>query len=105
MSDDDKFGDLDSTRRKGLETMEAVYGFDMSDGPGDFFAYTADHLFADIWNRPGLSIRDRRLLLIGLLAGRGCDGDRGIGPAQQTRGRTPPFAGLSSSLPVSRARV
>ena len=73
MSDDDKFGDLGSTRRKGLETMEAVYGFDMSDGPGDFFAYTADHLFADIWNRPGLSIRDRRLLLIGLLAGRGAN--------------------------------
>ena len=73
MSDDDKFGDLDSTRRKGLETMEAVYGFDMSDGPGDFFSYIADHLFADIWNRPGLSIRDRRLLLIGLLAGRGAN--------------------------------
>nr|WP_166390642.1 carboxymuconolactone decarboxylase family protein [Nocardioides ochotonae] len=51
--------------------MEQVYGFDMSDGDGDFFRYTADHLFADIWNRPGLSDRDRRLLLIGLLAGSG----------------------------------
>ena len=38
---------------------------------GDFFRYTADHLFADIWSRPGLSDRDRRLLLIGLLAGTG----------------------------------
>jgi 4-carboxymuconolactone decarboxylase len=43
----------------------------MSDGQGDFFRYTADHLFADIWNRPGLSDRDRRLLLIGLLTGTG----------------------------------
>jgi 4-carboxymuconolactone decarboxylase len=68
---EDKFAGLDETRRKGLETMEEVYGFDMSDGPGDFFGYTADHLFADIWNRPGLSMRDRRLLLIGMLAGRG----------------------------------
>jgi len=68
---DEKFTELDETRRRGLETMEAVYGFDMSDGPGDFFAYTADHLFADIWNRPGLTMRDRRLLLIGMLAGRG----------------------------------
>lgn len=59
------------TRRRGLETMEEVYGFEMRDGPGDFFRYTADHLFADIWNRPGLSHRDRRLLLIGLLAGQG----------------------------------
>ncbi|WP_134738967.1 carboxymuconolactone decarboxylase family protein [Nocardioides sp. 503] len=66
-----KFDDLPETRRRGLERMEAVYGFDMTDGQGDFFAYTADHLFAEIWNRPGLSDRDRRLLLIGLLAGNG----------------------------------
>jgi 4-carboxymuconolactone decarboxylase len=43
----------------------------MTDGTGDFFRYTADHLFADIWNRPGLSDRDRRLLLIGMLTGTG----------------------------------
>ena len=64
-----KFEDLPEVRRRGLERMEQVYGFEMTDGTGDFFAYTADHLFADIWNRPGLSDRDRRLLLIGLLAG------------------------------------
>jgi len=64
-----KFDDLPEVRRRGLEKMEQVYGFEMTDGAGDFFAYTADHLFADIWNRPGLSDRDRRLLLIGLLAG------------------------------------
>lgn len=64
-----KFDDLPETRRRGLEKMEEVYGFEMSDGVGDFFRYTADHLFADVWNRPGLSNRDRRLLLIGLLAG------------------------------------
>jgi 4-carboxymuconolactone decarboxylase len=58
-----------STRQRGLDTMAQVYGFEMQDGEGDFFGYTADHLFADIWNRPGLSTRDRRLLLIGLLAG------------------------------------
>lgn len=68
---DDRFADLPETRRRGLERMEAVYGFTMSDGDGDFFGYTADHLFADIWNRPGLSDRDRRLLLVGLLAGQG----------------------------------
>ena len=66
-----KFDDLPETRRRGLEKMEQVYGFDMTDGSGDFFGYTADHLFAEIWNRPGLSDRDRRLLLIGLLAGSG----------------------------------
>ena len=66
-----KFDDLPEARRRGLEKMEEVYGFDMTDGAGDFFGITADHLFAEIWNRPGLSDRDRRLLLIGLLAGTG----------------------------------
>jgi 4-carboxymuconolactone decarboxylase len=58
-------------RRLGLETMGMVYGWDVADGPGDFFHYTVEHLFADIWNRPGLSTRDRRLLLVGLLVGDG----------------------------------
>ncbi|MGB0100543.1 MAG: carboxymuconolactone decarboxylase family protein [Nocardioides sp.] len=65
------FEDLPDPRRTGLEKMEEVYGFEMTDGTGDFFGYTADHLFADIWTRPGLTDRDRRLLLIGLLAGTG----------------------------------
>ena len=66
-----KFEDLPEKRRIGLEKMEDVYGFEMTDGAGDFFGITADHLFADIWTRPGLTDRDRRLLLIGLLAGSG----------------------------------
>lgn len=66
-----KFADLPETRARGLRRMEEVYGFEMSDGSGAFFDYTADHLFADIWERPGLTTEQRRLLLIGLLAGRG----------------------------------
>ena len=58
-------------RRRGLAKLTEVYGWEFADGPGDFFRYTADHLFADIWSRPSLSTRDRRLLLIGLLAGTG----------------------------------
>jgi 4-carboxymuconolactone decarboxylase len=76
--DPDKFNDLPEQRARGLRKMEQVYGFDMTDGSGDFFAYTADHLFADIWNRPGLSDRDRRLLLIGLLSGQGAPDVLGI---------------------------
>ncbi len=66
-----KFDELPEVRRRGLEKMEEVYGFEMTDGAGDFFRYTADHLFADVWTRPGLSDRDRRLLLSGMLAGTG----------------------------------
>jgi 4-carboxymuconolactone decarboxylase len=73
-----KFDDLPDERRRGLERMEQVYGFDMTDGQGDFFRYTADHLFADIWTRPGLTDRDRRLLLIGMLAGQGAADVLGI---------------------------
>lgn len=61
----------DDTRRRGLDMMSKVYGWEMQDGPGDHFAVTADHLFADIWSRPGLSIRDRRLLLLGALTAQG----------------------------------
>jgi 4-carboxymuconolactone decarboxylase len=63
----------DDRRQRGLDMMRQVYGWDVQDGPGDFFGLTVDHLFAEIWTRPGLSVRDRRLLLIGLLIGQGRD--------------------------------
>jgi 4-carboxymuconolactone decarboxylase len=66
-----KFDGLPEARRRGLEKMEQVYGFEMNDMEGDFFRYTADHLFGEIWQRPGLSDRDRRLLLIGMLCTHG----------------------------------
>ncbi len=87
---DDKFADLPETRAKGLRKMEEVYGFDMSDpgdAGGDFLRITVDHLFGDIWQRPGLSDRDRRLLLIGVLAGQGAADVLGIQvPAAHTNG-------------------
>ena len=58
-------------RQRGLARMSEVYGWEFQDGPGDFFGYTADHLFADIWSRPGLEDRERRLLLVGMLAAQG----------------------------------
>lgn len=54
-------------RSRGIERMGEVYNFEVGDGPGDFYGYTLEHLFGDIWERPGLSMRDRRLLLIGLM--------------------------------------
>ncbi|MGV9675717.1 carboxymuconolactone decarboxylase family protein [Nocardia sp. NPDC003482] len=61
----------DDRRKRGLAKMSEVYGWEVSDGPGEHFAVTVDHLFADIWSRPGLSIRDRRLLLLGALTAQG----------------------------------
>ena len=38
-------------RRAGLEKMAEVYGWEVSDGDGDFFGYTVEHLFGEIWQR------------------------------------------------------
>ncbi|WP_019929124.1 carboxymuconolactone decarboxylase family protein [Nocardia sp. BMG111209] len=55
---------MDELRRKGLETMNQVYSWDMPDMPGEYFALTVDHLFGTVWNRPGLSRRDRRMMTL-----------------------------------------
>ncbi|WP_326950786.1 carboxymuconolactone decarboxylase family protein [Amycolatopsis sp. NBC_01307] len=68
MTDDDR-------RRRGLEMMDAVYGAGFSetlpDEASPMLAETIDHLFGAIWARPGLSIRDRRLLVLGATAALG----------------------------------
>jgi len=58
---------MDELRRKGLEKMNEVYAWEMPDVPGEFFALTVEHLFGRIWTRPGLSMRDRRMMLIAVL--------------------------------------
>ncbi len=62
---------MDETRRKGLTKMNEVYGWDMPDLPGDYFALTVDHLFADIWSRPGLSMRDKRIMTLSVVTASG----------------------------------
>ena len=64
---------MDELRKKGLEKMNEVYGWEMPDMPGEYFALTVDHLFGTIWSRPGLSMRDRRMMLLGVLAAQGMD--------------------------------
>ncbi len=64
---------MDELRKKGLAKMNEVYGWEMPDMPGEFFALTVDHLFGSIWTRPGLSMRDRRMMLLGVLAAQGMD--------------------------------
>jgi 4-carboxymuconolactone decarboxylase len=58
---------VDELRRKGLEKMNEVYAWEMPDMPGEYFALTVDHLFGTIWTRPGLSMRDRRMMLLAVL--------------------------------------
>lgn len=65
--------DMSEVRRRGLDKMKEVYGWDMPDMPGDFYKYTIEHLFGTIWTRPELSLRDRRLLLLGAVSALGLD--------------------------------
>ena len=62
---------MDDIRRRGLDKMNEVYGWEMPDMPGDYFALTVDHLFADIWSRPGLSMRDKRLITLSVVTALG----------------------------------
>lgn len=66
--------DADELRRKGLAKMNEVYGWQMPDQPGEYFALTVDHLFADIWSRPGLSMRDKRLITLSAVTAFGLPG-------------------------------
>jgi 4-carboxymuconolactone decarboxylase len=73
VTDTEDARDPDSSRAKGIAKMEEVYGFsvDPDDIPGPYAAFTVDHLFGEVWTRPELDIRDRRLMTIGALASQG----------------------------------
>lgn len=55
-------------RKKGIETFTKVMQFAPPDLPPDtFLDATIEHLFADVWARPGLGVRERRLVTLTLL--------------------------------------
>lgn len=59
-------------RERGMATMGDVYAWgQVPDVPGEYFSVTAEHLFGDIWNREGLTVRERRLMLFGVIAALG----------------------------------
>ena len=63
----------DELLTRGLAMMDEVYGPGVSEmtAPVADFPFPSEtirHLFGEIWNRPHLSVRDRRLLVIGVTA-------------------------------------
>jgi len=60
-------GDADA-RARGIAEFERVMASSPPEVTDPFLEATVDHLFADVWSRPGLSPRDRRLVTIGMLA-------------------------------------
>jgi 4-carboxymuconolactone decarboxylase len=62
-------------QKKGREMFEAVYGGITAIPEGSendpFIELMLDNLFAKIWSREAMSIRDRRLVIIGIAAAMG----------------------------------
>jgi 4-carboxymuconolactone decarboxylase len=68
-----KHRDPGSARARGIAKMQEVYGFSVDPDTiaGPYVAFTVDHLFGEVWTRPELDNRDRRLMTIGVLAALG----------------------------------
>jgi 4-carboxymuconolactone decarboxylase len=60
-------------RKRGVEMLEEVYAGDVTAPPeGNVFTdVMLEQVFAEVWSRDVLSIRDRRLLLLGIIAEKG----------------------------------
>jgi 4-carboxymuconolactone decarboxylase len=63
---------MDELRQKGLAKMNEVYSWEMPNIEGDpYFDLTVDHLFGTIWSRPGLSMRDKRIMTLSIVTAMG----------------------------------
>jgi len=69
--------DSKDPREQGKALMRDVYGWDF-EPTKEFEKQTVDHLFGEIWAQGKLSVRDRRLLLIGMCAGSGLEDVAGL---------------------------
>lgn len=60
-------------RKKGAEMLKEVYAGDVVAPPeGNVFTdIMLEQVFAEVWSRDVLSIRDRRILLLGIIAEKG----------------------------------
>jgi 4-carboxymuconolactone decarboxylase len=65
----------DSQRRaRGAEMLKRVYAGDVNVPPAGASAFAdlmLEQLFAEVWTREALSIRDRRLIIMGIIAEKG----------------------------------
>ena len=61
-------------RQRGLAKFQEVYGDNLAapaSGAMDFFDLMIDQLFGEVWTREELSVRDRRLVTMGVIAALG----------------------------------
>ena len=58
-------------RSVGPEMYRTVLGKKSPKSPEGIREFTINHLFANVWSRDGLTIRERRLMTIAILAAQG----------------------------------
>ncbi|MBY0277467.1 carboxymuconolactone decarboxylase family protein [Candidatus Binatia bacterium] len=64
----------DDKRERGARKMEDVCGMPAPPaGFGRFVDLTVEHLFGEVWGNEALSVRDRRLVVLGILGALGDD--------------------------------
>ena len=63
----------DNALERGKAMYETVYPMTANPEPSDWERIMYEDLFGGVYQRPGLSIRDRRLMIIGIAAAHGID--------------------------------
>ena len=61
-------------RKRGAEMLQKVYAGDVvvpPEGQNAFADLMLEQVFAEVWTRPALPVRDRRLLIMGVIAALG----------------------------------
>jgi 4-carboxymuconolactone decarboxylase len=71
MTDDDR-------RQRGKDLMRQVYGWDVDHVEGPFVESTVDHLFGEVWSQGKLTVKERRLMLIGAAVASGMEDVAGL---------------------------
>ncbi len=64
----------ETRRERGIAKFNEVYRGDIPappEGASDFFDLMLEQVFAEVWTRPALAQRDRRLLIMGIIAALG----------------------------------
>jgi len=69
--------DATERREAGKAKMREVYGWDF-EPTKPFEVQTVDHLFGEVWTGGSLSVRDRRLVLVGMAAASGLEDVAGL---------------------------
>jgi 4-carboxymuconolactone decarboxylase len=68
----------DERRRLGKAKMAEISRLPAFDPPDAYTAATTDQVFGELWQRPGLPDRDRRLITIAILATNGLEMELGV---------------------------